>query len=324
MKRTRLKFIIMIVTFVLGIIFFQSTIFAANENLVIVKESETKYIFYLKEYLTEEFEFAFSNKKSELESNLNFINSAYDEKKDDANSIAYVDNETLAMFASETYMWVRKNGEIKIAGTEIDLNDNIEKSDLENVGNTSKIMPIQLEQKVIEDTTSEEGLRKTTTVGIVKVLNNYSALQYQLINRTESDEDNNLFALAELIEKNDFTDTYTKIKASKEFIELYNERYKNLKNENWINVNNSEILQPKEAKTGDQYILWLESDDKKDIHFLTSYRQENEEWIKEEIRTVLPYTYDNNVLLVVLGIVIVAIVTVALRIKSLNKKEVKK
>lgn len=325
MEKSNSRFIVLVITFILGIIFIQSSAYAANENSVIVKEDDSsKYMIYLKDYLTEEFEFAFSNNKSETEENLTFINSALDEENDNANQIAYVDNTTVSMFENPTYMWIREDGKIEKEGIEIDIKDNILKSNLEKVSKTSKNIPIKLEQKVVEDTTSEEGLRKTTTVGMVKVLKDYEVLRYQLIKRTETKETDTLFALAELIEKNEFTDSYTQIKASKEFIELYNEQYSKLENPEWKNVKDKEILQPEETKTGDQYILWVESDDEQDIHFLTSYRQEDEEWIKEEIKTVLPYTYDNNTLLIVLVIVIVAIVIVTLRIKSLNKKEVKK
>lgn len=325
MEKSNLRFIVLIITFILGLIFIQSSAYAANENTVIVKEDDSsKYMIYLKDYLTEEFEFAFSNNKSEKEENLIFMNSALDEENDRANQIAYVDNSIVSIFENLTYMWIRKDGKIEKEGIKIEIKDNILKSNLEKVSKTSKIIPIELEQKVVEDTTSEEGLRKTTTVGMVKVLKDYEVLRYQLIKRTETKETDTLFALAELIEKNEFTDSYTQIKASKEFIELYNEQYSKLENPKWENVKDKEILQPEETRTGDQYILWVESNDEQDIHFLTSFRQEDEEWIKEEIKTVLPYTYDNNALLIALVIVIVAIVIVTLRIKSLNKKEVKK
>ena len=91
-----------------------------------------------------------------------------------------------------------------------------------------------------------------------------------------------------------------------------------------MNIENSKVQQPSEAENGDQYILWVKGDNIKDVHFLTSYREYEEEFIKEEIRTKLPYTYDNNTILIVLGIVIVAIIVVSIRIAILKKKEMKK
>ena len=46
--------------------------------------------------------------------------------------------------------------------------------------------------------------------------------------------------------------------------------------------------------------------------------------LEKEVKTILPYTYDNNTMLVVLAVVIVAIVIVAIRIVVLKKKELKK
>lgn len=324
MKNLKNKFILIIAVVVAMLILIPLNVNAANESVVIVKEEQNKYIIYLKDFLNSEFEFAFSNNKDEAQSNLTFINSALDSAQDDANHVAYVDENTISTFNKTTYMWVKQNGKMKITATQIDIKDNVLKSDLPKVGDTSKIIPIKLEQKVVEDETSTEGLRKTTTVGIVKINSKKENIQYQLIKRPAEGANNNLFALAELIEKNDFTDAYTKIKASKEFLELYNQQNSKLKNDEWETVKDLTVLQPEEAKTGDQYILWLKSEDTEDVHFLTSYRAEDEKWVQEEIKTVLPYTYDDNLVLIALAVVIVAIIIVSIRIVVLKKKEMKK
>lgn len=330
MKSLKSKIIFTVIMALMIILIMPLSIFAANEETIIVKditeEGEEKYIVYLKDYLNKEFEFAFSNDRTADVSTLTFSNSALDATGVGANNIAYVivDSTNASLFENTTYMWIKENGEIKIAAREINIADNITKQELENVGNTSKVMPIKLEQKVVEDTVSGEGLKKTTTVGIVTLAEEYKNSEYQLIQRPEQGANNDFFALAELIEKNEFTDSYTKIKASKKFIELYNQQYNSLEAQNWNNAEEGTILQPENTKTGDQYILWLKGTDTQDVHFLTSYREEEEEWVKEEIKTVLPYTYDSNALLIALGIVVVAIITVVIRIKCLKKKEMVK
>lgn len=323
MKNLKNKFILMIVFIVAMLMLVPLSVNAANESLVIVKESTNKYIIYLKDYQNSKFEFAFSNNKNETESNLSYINSALDSTEVGANNIAYVDESTISLFENETYMWVKQDGQLKISATQVNIEDNILKEDLSKVGETSKIIPVKPEQKVVEDETTTEGLRKTTTVGIVKINSKEEKIQYQLIVRPEEGANNDLFALAELIEKNDFTDSYTKIKASKEFIELYNQQKSKLKNEDWETVKDLTVLQPEEAKNGEQYILWLKAENTEDAHFLTSYRAEDEKWVQEEIKTVLPYTYDDNIALIALAIVVVAIIIVSVRIALLNKKELK-
>ena len=213
MKKTK----ILTTLFIIGlcILFMPVFSYGANEDLVIVKNTEDEYIIYLKQYLEQEFKFAFSNNNEEELSNLTFYNSALDEAEDAANNIAYVNESNVGMFSSPTYIWIEVNGAIEVSAREIDLEDNITKTELESVGTTSEIIPIKLEQEQTVNEVNEEGTKITETVGIVKVLKDISNGEYQLLRREFSEDTDKLFALAELIEKNEFTDTYTRIKASK-------------------------------------------------------------------------------------------------------------
>ena len=49
-----------------------------------------------------------------------------------------------------------------------------------------------------------------------------------------------------------------------------------------------------------------------------------DEVVKEEVKTKLPHTYDNNTILIIFAIVVVAIVAVSIRIAVLKKKEMSK
>jgi len=321
MKKT--KIIITLLIAIICIISMPIKSNATNEELVIVKQTEEEYIIYLKQYLNQEFEFAYSNNSQEDEANLEFKPSALDSAEEGANNIAYVDNQTLSMFANPTYMWLKVKGEIKISAREINLQDNITKEKLEAVGTTSKIIPITLEQEQIVNEVNEEGTKITETVGVAKISEEITDGKYQIIKRKATENTEKLYALAELIEKNEFTDKYTGIKANKEYFELYNSEINNLKEENWKTVENSKIAQPIDAKTGDQYILYLKTGNLIDVHYLTSYREYDEQIVKEQITTLLPHTYDNNTILVALGIVILAIILVTARIIILKKKEMK-
>ena len=325
MKSSKLKILLMIVivgVFTVGMPIFT---YAANESAVIVKQSDSEYLIYLKGYLEKEFQFAFSNDKEVAPAETEFKKSAKD-TADGENNIAYA---TSAI--TEKYIWVKTDA--KIENFEIDINDNITVSELEEIKNVSKIIPIKLDKKELEkeETTEETATKvvkttKTTTVGIVKIVKDLEDGKYQLVKRNSTEIDNNLFALAELIEKNDFTDKYTAVKASKDFLRLYDEQLSNLEVEKWKDIKDATIEQPVDAKDGEQYILWLNDGNYFDVHFLTSSRIDDEktETIKEIIKTELPYTYDNNTMLVILSIVVVAIVAVAIRIVVLKKKEMSK
>ena len=316
MKNSKLKILLIVV--IIGIFTMGMPIFAyaTNEATVIVKQEDNSCIIYVKGYLDKEFQFAFSDNKNADITTLSFQNSAKD-TADGQNNIAYASGSTAGK-----YLFIKID--TKTECFEIDLNDNIIKTDLEKINKISKKIPIELKQEQIVNEVNEKGTIITETVGVAKIVNSLSNGKYNLVPRKATEDTDNLFALAELLEKNKFTNKYTEIKASKEFFDLKTKLEAELKLEDWKTIENDKINQPKEAETGDQYILWLKGDNKNDVHFLTSLRKYDEEVIEKEVKTILPYTYDNNTMLVVLAVVIVAIVIVAIRIVVLKKKELKK
>lgn len=324
MKKSKLKILLMVVIIGIFTIGMPMVAYGTNENTVIVKQSDNEYLIYLKGYLNKEFQFAFSNNKEADVATLAFVNSAVDSAQG-INNIAYVnDNATIALFANKTYMWVKVDGELKISGLEIDIKDNITKTELEEISTISKNIPIKLEQEQTVNEVNENGTKITETVGVAKLIYELRNGKYQLIARKSTTDNDNFFALAELLEKNQFTDKYTEIKASKEFLELAENLLSILRDEEWKTIENNTIKQPADAQNGEQYILWLVADNDVDVHFLTSLRKYDEEVVKEEVRTKLPHTYDNNTILIIFAIVVVAIVAVSIRIAVLKKKEMSK
>lgn len=327
MKSSKLKILLMIVIIGIFTIGMPILAYAANEGTVIVKQADSTYIIYLKGYLNKEFQFAFSNNKESDVSTLEFKNSAKD-TVDGENNIAYVnDTHTIALFTNKTYMWVKVNGELKISGLEIDINDNITKTELENMSKVSTIIPVKLEEKDLEakemtDANTGDKYTQTTRVGVAVLQKDILNGKYQLIKEKSSKEYETLYSLAELLQKNEFTDKYTKIKASKEFTDLATRLHNELKEEDWKVVSEKTVYQPENTKTGDKFILWLKGDKIEDVHFLESKMEETPKYEKE--KTKLPYTYDDNTILIALAIVIIAIAIVAIRIVVLKKKEMSK
>lgn len=317
MKKSKVKILLMVVIIGLFTVGMPILAYGANENLAIVEQADNSYIIYVKGYLNKEFQFAFSNDKNADVATLTFIDSAKDTANGE-NNIAYA-TSTIA----EKYMFVKTADKTEVF--EININDNISKENLESINTVSKKIPVTLEQELIVNEVNSEGTKITETVGVAKLVNSLKNGEYQLSPRTSTTDNNTLFALAELLEKNEFTDKYTKIKASKEFFDLKEKLENELEsNEDWNKIENNSIAQPSEAQTGDQYILWIKGEKTSDVHFLTSLRVYEEEEVEKEVKTILPYTYDNNTMLVVFAIIIVAIVIVAVRIAILKKKEMNK
>lgn len=316
MKNSKLKILLMVVIIGIFTVGMPILAYGANENAVVVKQENNSCIIYVKGYLDKEFQFAISDSKDVEPAETEFVSSAKDTANGE-NNIAYTTATTTGK-----YLWVKTDA--KVENFEIDLTDNILKSELENLNNVSKEIPVELKQEQIVNEVNESGTKITETVGVAKIVKSLSNGQYQLVPRKTTTDTENLFALAELLEKNKFTDKYTEIKANKEFLDLRTKLEAELKREDWKQIENDTIKQPKEAQDGEKYILWLKGDNENDVHFLTSLRKEDEEFIEKEIKTKLPYTYDNNTILVVLAIVVALIVIVAIRIVVLKKKEMNK
>lgn len=326
MKETKLKFFISTLVFIVALITIKLTAYATNENIEIIKKDDTEYLIYIKENLKNNFEFAFSNNQNDDKDLLDFKKSEKDSIGENANTIAYVNSTTINIFNNPTYMWVKdtENNYI-LEGIEIDLKLSMDANNLERVANVTKIIPVDATKT---NTTSEvvEGRKITTTVGKVILPETTGNYEYIIVQLPNSEDYNNLMKLATRISKfNNETDMYTKISTYKEFNKISTNLRKNANSQEWKNANAREIEQPANAENGTQYVLWIKEDNGKtvveDIQFLTSYKEVSEEKIIEKITTRLPVTYDNNTLLIVLAILVIATIIVLVRIKTLNKKE---
>lgn len=325
MSKLKSKLIISAIIFLLTIVAMQLSIYASNENVEIVKKSDTDYLIYVKDNLNKSFKFAFSNNQNEDKTSLTFKEAETDSTAENANKIAFVNSTTISIFENPTYMWVKDEHENYIIdGIQIELKQAIDNKELEDISKTTKKIPVDAEQT---KTTKNEvdGKTITTTVGKVVLPETKGNYEYIIVKLPYSTEYENLVKLATKISKfNNETDMYTKIGVYKEFSELVNELKPN-STSNWIKAKSNEIEQPENAEDGTQYVLWINEKNgnsvKQDIQILTSQKEVSEEKIVETITTKLPVTYDNNTLLIVLAILILATIVVCIRIKSLSKKE---
>lgn len=321
MKKLKLKMFLIITIIGIFTIGIPMICYGANEKLAIVKNGNNEMI-YLKEYLNKEFQFAFSNDKEKDVATLDFKDSAVDSAETNANHIAYIEDVTT--MTTPIYMWVKVGDKIEINAREININDVILKSELENLSKVTHIIETEAGQDEIINTTNADGTKITKTVGTVKLKTPIENGKFQLVKGIEGTEHSQIFDLADKLSKAKFIDAYEKISTSKAFIVLARKLNSELVEENWSDIKDNKIFQPEDTKEGEQYILWLKGGNLQDVHFLTSKRIDDEKVIIEEVKTKLPKTYDNNTALIILAIVVVAIVIVSVRISSLKKKEMKK
>lgn len=193
--------------------------------------------------------------------------------------------------------------------------------DISYIDSLTKMINLTITTETTEKT--ENDVKITTTLGKIEL--EEGKYLYQLIKPT-TEEYKNLVTYLERMSKINSVDAYTELKTYNEFANLFEKLLNELDGEKWENpTDKNEIFQPEDAKTGDQYVLWIMDSEKQiiDIQLLTSIREESQEKIVERVTTKLPVTYDNNVLLIVLGILVIVAIIVAVRINSLNKKQEK-
>lgn len=327
MKNLTIKLMVLTVMIILGIMLMQSSVYATNENIEILQKSNGDFLIYIKENLATDFEFAFSNDTNADRNTLTYRMAETDSNTKEANKVAFVNSTTVGMFQNPTYMWARIGSNYILEGVQVDLTKAIHEYDLQLASDITKIIKVDTTQTT---TTKEivDGKEVSITSGKVILTNPVanSDYSYMLVKLPYSDEYTKLINLATRISKfNKNTDMYTKIGIYQDFLETYNSLKPN-SNSNWIEVKENEIPQPKDTEDGEQYVLWLREStngqtSSMDIQFLTSHKEYSEEKIIETITTKLPVTYDNNVLLIVLAVLIVLTIAVFIRIKFLKNKE---
>lgn len=327
MIKTKFKLIMAAIIFTLALIASQLSIYATNEDIEVVQKSNSDYLIYVKDNSKTDFEFALSNNKNEDKELLTFKKAETDSKDEKANKIAFVNSSTIDLFKNPTYLWVKNsNGNYIIDGVQIDLNNAVLESELINISNITKLIPVDTNQT--NTTETEIGDKKIiTTVGKVILKDSKNDYQYVIVKLPYTEDYERLMQLATTISKfNSETDMCLKINTYRTFKKLLNDLKPN-DDSNWVKAEKNEIEQPKDAENGTQYVLWIKeinkSNSKFDVQFLTSSKEVVEEKITEKITTKLPVTYDNNILLIVLAVLIVIALVVIIRIVYLTKKEQK-
>lgn len=307
---------------ILGMIY---TVNGANENMQIIKKSGTEYLIYISEHMGSQFEFAFSNDQGADKETLGYKSSILDSTSE-KNNVAYIDNSLYTTyFSGKTYFWARDlSGKYFAEKVEVDLSKAIEESNVNLINNLTKIIKVDTKNTI---TTSEvvNEVKVTKTVGKVDVLEE-GTTYYQLVKLPASEDYNEFMKTAEKIANDKIENNmYAKLKVANKFSNYYNRLVPDIDDANWIKVNNNTILQPEESHNGEQYILWLKTENNRenkiDVQFLTCFEDYKPEVISEKITTKLPVTYDNPILFIILAVLVVAFVVVLiLRNKSEKTK----
>lgn len=327
---------------------------ATNEKVILantVKNSEgsesKEILIYYKNLCDQEFQFAISQNASAKVEELTFRNSAKDKASNEANvkNVAYIDENLFESTfgknptSQKAYVWIKdSNDNVVVEADEIDLNNAINAQILSIVENTT-IANAQTNRIEIDTTQKhethpeEEGIQTTVTTGkvVVKEKEGFN-YYYSLIPIQENAKAKEMYELAEKMKTDNLKDTFERLSTEKRFYDLYLE----LIPQNWKKVENSEILQPETARTGDKYVVYIKEENKQnettiDAKLLESFYDKEEQRKNEEDKVItevvkLPVTFDSGaILFTILGIIVVALVVfVFIKVKSNKNNNEKK
>lgn len=322
-----------ILTLMLSTIF-QLPAMAATKEKVILKKEDKKFLIYYEDICEKEFEFAYSTNSSENVENLVFKSAIPDISSGKSLNVAYIDESLYNYFDNankSVYIWIKDSTDnIIVTADLLELNDAIDDEMIQLVDNTTKRIHVDTTKKHVRKD-MVDGVDTTVTVSkaVIDQPKTGATYYYELIPvNDENAQAKELFDLAEKLQSTTL-DTYENLSLSKKFYDLYQQLMPDARG--WTLVENNEILQPEEARTGDKYIIYLKEDDDEnttvvDAKFLICEYIPDEGVAKEpkNISKIvkLPVTFDKgSILFVALGIIVLALAIFAIIRVKLNKKD---
>ena len=314
MKNQILKLTSIILLILFTLTMMPTLVKAADESEGIILEKSDQKIIYIKGMESTEFKYAFSN-----EDNSSDVSYTTASKDTNGEYVAYIDG-------TETYKYMFIAQGDKTETVELDTFKSITEEEIKEVENLTKIINVSTDESTTK-VSQNDGTTVTKTRGKI-VVKDDGTYEYQLIkltNKTAKELYDQLSTLSNA-EK-----MYDKLLAE---IKIRDDYAKLLKDASWKDAKNKEILEPENAQDGEKYVVLIrEVKDSKtvrtDVQFMTCGREDAEgveKTEKEEEKTVtkktkLPVTGENLALYISLGVIILAIIFVAIKMKKSKKED---
>lgn len=317
MKKLSSKILLMVMAVIL-ILSLNANVNATAEDMAVLKNADEDYLIYLNEYLNDEYAYAITTSADVEENNLNW----YTAKDTNGNSVIKVSKEQVG-----SYLWVKVNDEIIKKAEPINVTEVSTETEINEMKTLTNRIKVDATQTITEET-RENNVIKTVTQGVLKITDEANAkYSYDIV--LLNNENTACKELVNLMNKiNNDMDIFQTINVAQEYTTVWNNI---ITNATWKEVTNATIAQPVDAESGTQYVVLL----KKEVNGTTTYdaqvltskkatsEDQVQEVVKTETRSELPVTFDNPILFVLLGVAVLAIVIIAIRIRSLSKKNEK-
>ena len=311
---SKVVLILMVVLFTISMC---NVVNAAAEGMQVLNSND-KYLIYIDGLLEDTYYYAIEDSADVSEDDLNWITAKEDTE---GNKVVEVAKEQ-----ANSYLWVMVNNEITKKAEPINLEDAVALEEVNEMRTLTNRIDVATDN--VTETTREDDVIRKVTQGTLKVADSKNATySYQIV--LLNDKNSDYVQLEELANKiGTEMNMYENIELTKQYNELWN---KILDNAEFSKVKDGTIMQPEDAENGTKYAVLLRKEENGkttyDVQFLTSYKEvektETTETVKKEVKTALPVTFDNPILFIALGVVLVAIVIVAIRMRKVSKKNEK-
>lgn len=311
---SKILLIVMAVTLILSL---NATVNATAEDMAVLENANGDYLIYLNGHLNDEYSYAITTSADVEENNLNWY-TAEDTK---GNKVIKAKDQV------GSYLWVKVGNEIVKRAEPINISEVSTEAEINEMKTLTNRIKVDATQTITEET-REDNVIRTVTQGVLKITDDANAkYSYDIV--LLNDENTSCKELVNLMSKiNADMDIFQAIDVAQEYTNLWNNI---ITNTEWKEVTNATIAQPVDAENGTQYVVLLKKElngtTTYDAQVLTSKKETSEDEVKEvvktETRSELPVTFDNPILFVLLGVAVVAIVIIAIRIRSLSKKNEK-
>ncbi len=324
MKSSTFKLISVIITIIMALVTMPTFVSATDTlaDAIILQKSGEKIV-YVKDMSNVDYKYALTNEDNE--SGLVYMACMKDSKGE---NVALIEGE-------ETYKYMFLQNESETYKIELDSIKVITEDEIKDIEKLTQKIAVESSQSD-SNISKEDGTTVTTTTGKI-VIKDEGTYQYQMLeivdknNSTDKLDETAVELYSQLSKLSEATKMYDKLLAEVTIRDDYN---KLLEDAKWEDAKNKEIPQPKDSQEGEKYVVLIQEvkDGKTvrtDVQFMTCAR-EDDSGVEEtnttqtktiEKKTKLPVTGENLVLYIIFGVVILAIIILAVRIKKDEKNE---
>lgn len=327
MKGLTTKILYISVAIIMMLAVMPSSVRADDETVnAIILETNGSKIVYLEGLEDKDFKYAFTDSKDET--NPNYQSSDLDSNNKNVVLIPADNKSKYIMVLDQT----------KTSYVELSKLKTITADEIDKINTLTKRIEVTTDGQKSASSTKEDGTVVTTTQGKIDIKGedgfdyNYELIEIEDKNNTIKTPNEKAVELySEFSNLRNAQTKYDELVAASIIKDDFNNLIDNAK---WKKVENNEIMQPADSQIGEKYVVLIQKlqDGKvviNDVQFMTCGRKDDADvkYTNEvvnrtvEKKTALPVTGEAIALYIALGVIILAIIIVAIRMKQIKGKD---